>query len=433
MPTWTGTRGRTAALVVGIALAVVGCSTGVSGPGGSAGNTDDSARTPANSSRQATSPTGNADFATRTGVESAMQATMSKFHLKALIVRVTRGGEDVYTAALGESMTGVPATPDMHFRNGAFAFSYIGQIVAKLVDARKVSLDDKLSTWFPQYPRADRITVKNLLNMTSGYADYVYQPALGDSINRDPFKQWTDEELLAIAFAAPEQFEPGTNWGYSHTNYVILTQVLQRITGKPMSEVMNEYIIGPMRLSQTSGEGGTPAISDPVLHTFTAERSEYFQVPEGKQVYEEGTFWNPSWTTGSGAVQTSDIYDVTTSMEIIGSGSQVSPEMHAAQTSPQLIGFGSPAPGCSACRANTEAMSYGLGVILLGPWITQTKSFAGSAATSGYLPSQRLTVSVAMTYTPEAFADAEGFNNSSWATFAAVAGAVAPGQAPERG
>ena len=69
--------------------------------------------------------------------EEVVRAAMSRYHLKALIVRVTSGGNDVYTAALGESMTGVPATPAMHFRNGAMAFSYMATTLMELVDEKK--------------------------------------------------------------------------------------------------------------------------------------------------------------------------------------------------------------------------------------------------------------------------------------------------------
>ena len=98
----------------------------------------------------------------------------------------------------------------------------------------------------------------------------------------------------------------------------------------------------------------------------------------------------------TGDMQTSAIHDVTTFIEIIRSGSQVSSAMPTAQTSPHLIGIGSTDPTDPLCRVNTESMSYGFGVILLGPWITQTKSFAGSAVTSGSLSGKKLTVSVAM-------------------------------------
>ena len=81
---------------------------------------------------------------------------MASEHLKAVIVRVTVDGQEVVTEAVGESMTGVPATTNMHFRNGAVAISYVSTLLLKLVDEQKVSLDDKLSKFLPEIPHADR-------------------------------------------------------------------------------------------------------------------------------------------------------------------------------------------------------------------------------------------------------------------------------------
>ena len=269
--------------------------------------------------------------ATAATLERVARQAMDTYHLKALIIRVTQDGREVYTDALGESMTGVPATTDMHFRNGAFAFTYIGQTFARLADEKKLSLDDPLSTWLPELPRSRQITVRQLLNMTSGYADYVYLPRVGRAVQRNPFRQWNSDQLIRLGVTAPMDFAPGTNWGYSHTNYVILGRVLEKITGKSTAEVLQDYVLGPMGLTGTSSNGNTPAVPEPVLHTLTSERRGYLEVPRRLPFYEEATFWNPSWTTAPGAVMTSTIRDVTTSMEIVGSGSQVSPDMHQQQ------------------------------------------------------------------------------------------------------
>lgn len=386
-----------------------------------------SSQSPASTDSQAAS----VDPALIAQIEKVAEESMSKHDLRALIVQVTRDGQDIYTGATGTSMTGVPATADMHFRSGSFGFTYIGEIFAKLVDQGKVSLDDPLSTWLPDLPKADKITVKNLLNMTSGYADYVYQTSLQKSYYADPFQQWTNEQLIDIGISAPMLFEPGTNWAYSHTNYVILGEVLEKITGQPMAEVMREYVIDPMGLTGTSTNDDTPAIPEPVLHSFSSERREFLKIPAAVGFYEEATFWNPSWTTAEGAVLTSTISDLSRSMAIVGSGEQVSPEVHQEQVGPNLVGFGKadPTGRCEVCRENTEAGSYGLGVVLLGPWITQTMNFGGMGATSGYLPSDKLTISVGTTYNAEAF-DSEGaYSNASSAIFAAFTAALAPDQA----
>ncbi|EUA07152.1 beta-lactamase family protein [Mycobacterium xenopi 4042] len=149
--------------------------------------------------------------------------TMTQAHLKAAIVRVTVDGKEIVTQALGESMTGVPAMPSMFFRNGAVAISYIATLLLKLVDEKKLSLDDKLSKWLPDIPNADRVTLGQLAHMTSGYRDYALGNADFDAaLAADPFRQWTPEEVLGYAVTKPLLYEPGTNWNYARTNYVLL-------------------------------------------------------------------------------------------------------------------------------------------------------------------------------------------------------------------
>jgi CubicO group peptidase (beta-lactamase class C family) len=353
------------------------------------------------------------------------------YHLGAVIVRVTKNGKNVYTAALGESMTGVPATTDMHFRNGAFAFTYIGEIVAQLVDDEKMALDDPLAKWMPELPGSDEVTIRNLLNMTSGYADYVYTPELVNGTEADPFRQWTGDELIAAGVSQPIEFEPGTNFGYSHTNYVILGKVLEKALGRSMPEIMDTYIIKPMKLTNTSSNAGTPSVPEPVLHSYSSMRREALQIPATVAFSEDTTFWNPSWTTAQGAVQTTDIYDLTTSMEVVGSGALVSKAMYKAQTDNLLGNFGSTDPSgrCAACQPVTTERSYGLGVLLVGSWIVQSKGYAGSDATAGYLPSSKYAVSVLSNFTSDGYDATGASDNGSRKLFTALAAAVAPDEA----
>jgi CubicO group peptidase (beta-lactamase class C family) len=242
-------------------------------------------------------------------IKSITGDAMKEYNLKALIVQVTAEGRRLYTEASGESMSGVPATPGMHFRNGAMAFTYISTMLLELVDQKKLTLDDKLSKFLPDLPHADRITLKNLANMTSGYADYVYAPEVLQGIYLDPFRQWAPQELIKIGVSKPMMFEPGSNWGYCHTNYVILGQVIEQVTHMPLAQAMRQYVLDPMELKQTQSFS-TPQIPEPVLHTFSSERRAELHVPAEIPFYEESTFWNPSWTTAEGAIQTTDIRHV---------------------------------------------------------------------------------------------------------------------------
>ena len=370
-----------------------------------------------------------ADMPSASAIENIVRSSMAVNHLKAVIVQVRTNGTEVYTDALGDSMTGVPATQDMHFRNGAMAFTYMATLLLELVDQKKVTLDSKLSAYFPGLPSANRITLRNLAQMTSGYADYVYQPETSLGVYRDPFRQWTPEELTQIGVSKPMEFVPGTNWGYSHTNYVILGRVLEKIAGMPLVDAIRQYVLAPMGLKQT-GALTTPEIPQPVLHAFSSERREVLGIKPGAPFYEEATFWNPSWTTAEGAVETTDIADLAVSIEAVATGKLLSPASSTAQIVPSLIGFGHTQAGCSACGENTAAFNYGLGVILSGPWISQSLGFAGASGVAGYLPAQKLTIAVEATNGPGAYDDKGNVGLGAVALFRAVAQALAPNTVP---
>ena len=335
-----------------------------------------------------------------------VRGAIAKYDLRAVIVRVTIDGQVVITQAFGESIAGVPASTDMHFRNGNIAFAYVTTLLLQLAEEKQVSLDDKLSKWIADLPNADRITLRMLANMTSGYADYVRDEQMVKDIYADPFRQWTPQELISIGVNKPLLFEPGTNFGYSHTGYVILGEVIERVTGKPLAEVMRDRIFIPLGLRGTAAPA-TAEITPPVLHAFTSERRAALGIAPSTRFYEESTYWSPSWTTAPGAIQTTDIYDVITSAVAVGTGSLLSPESHQAQVAPQPAGFGSPTPACPLCRKIDQAQNYGLGVFLQGSWIVQAPLLAGYSAVAGYLPSKKIAIAVAVTFGEKSF-DGEG-------------------------
>lgn len=376
---------------------------------------------------------GTADVAAevdRAKVAAIARRAMDQYHLRALILRVTVDGQPLYSEALGESTAGVPAAVDMQVRNGFVAYSYLTTVLLELVDRGQISLDDTLAQYFPNLPRANAVTIRMLANCTSGYADYVYQPEVMDRVDLDPSRQWTTDELIRIGTTAPAMFAPGTNFGYSHTNYAILGEVLEKAGHMPLGQLMQQYIFEPMGLRHTTGSD-TPLIPEPVLHTYSSERRASLGISPGTPFYEDSTYWNPSWTAPAGALQTTDIADLTTSIAAIGSGKLLSPESHDLQVGPHLIGFGhKPTDGsCDVCRENTSSFSFGLGVILVGPWITGNKFFAGSGAAVGYLPARKLAIAVITTYLPQAF-DAESgrVTDAGPGIMASVTAALAPDQ-----
>src|SRR6202790_2891140 len=199
------------------------------------------------------SPSSSADTTKADAVMRIVRDAMAQAHLKAVIVRVTIDGNEIVTQAVGDSMTGVPATTSMHFRNGAVAFSYVSTLLLRLVDEKKVSLDDKLSKWLPNVPNSDRVTLGQLAHMTSGYVDYVIgNTDFNNAIYADPFRQWEPEQLLGYATNRPLLYEPGTNWNYAHTDYVLLGLALEKATGEDMPKLLEDKVLGPLGLTNTA-------------------------------------------------------------------------------------------------------------------------------------------------------------------------------------
>jgi CubicO group peptidase (beta-lactamase class C family) len=352
-------------------------------------------------------------------------------HLRAVLVKVTKGDDTIVEQAVGESMTGVPATTDMHFRNGAVAISYMSTLLLILVDEGKAGLDDKVSTWLPDLPHADEVTLGQLAQMTSGYVDFEQTPELTAANYADPYKQWTPDELLAFAVGQPLYYTPGTNWNYAHTDYVILGQVLEKITGRPLDQALQEKVLDPLGLDDTFGNDGTPAIPEPVLHAFSAERRQTLKVPSDIPFYEESTFWNPSWTLAQGAIQTTNLDDLIATARGIGSGKLLTPESYATFTATDLRGKTTAVPGCPACFEQSIGYTYGLGVVITGDWLEQDPLFSGESAVEAYLPSQDVAIAVAVTYQPAAFDPTTGaYSNQADQLWREIAVKVVPDNPP---
>ncbi|WP_051943953.1 serine hydrolase domain-containing protein [Streptacidiphilus rugosus] len=343
------------------------------------------------------SPGGDRDCAASRGpvhgearaVVDAVTKAQHDLKLRAVVVRVTQDGHDVWTGALGPSMTGVPARTDMRFRAGSVAITYMGTILLQLADEKRISLDDKISRWLPEVPHANEITLRMLGDTTSGYQDYVKNPAFAARIPVDPFKQWTSKELLGYTNPKTLLYKPGTNFSYAHGNFLLLGQALERITHTRLDRLLEQRIYRPLGLRSTSNSF-TPDIPSPVLHAFTS----------GRGPYEESTYWNPSWTTAPGAVITQDVCDLARSAAGIGAGRTLTQQGYRTLLDPGTIGLGKKTKQCPFCFPQTKAAHFGMSVIVVNNWLFQNPSFTGYAAIMAYLPSKHLSIAVAATDSP---------------------------------
>ena len=355
---------------------------------------------------------------------------MSTYKLRAVIVRVTQGNRVLATQAFGTSMDGVPATTAMHFRNGAVAFAYIGTLLMEYVDEHKVTLNETIDHWLPSLPESNQVTLKMLANQTSGYPDFETDPGWTAAFNADPFHIWTYQERLRYAFDRPVVFAPGTNWSYSHTNFMILGKILSMIGKAPLATLLKQKVLIPMGLTQTSASR-TSSIPSPVLHSFSSERREALGVPSSSTFYEESTFWNAQWGTPEGASETTNIYDMAKTAVAVGTGRLLSTTSYHAMTDPNLLGFGQKQANCTpSCFTQVPAYNYGLGVVRSGSWILQDPLLGGYSAAEAYLPSQKIAIAVVATFAPGAF-DCEGnYANTGDLLWRLIAKDLTPQNAP---
>lgn len=364
------------------------------------------------------------------GIAEVVDRSMTTDHLRAAIVEVTVDGREVLRRATGESMPGVAASPDMHFRNGAVAISYVATALLRLVDERRVALEDRVSRWLPELPYGDQVTLGQLAQMTSGYVDYVSTPELTAAQYADPLRRFTPEELIAFGTRHPLLYPPGTNWNYSHTNYVILGLALERITGRPMAALLQDSVLGPLGLAATT-DPGTPAIPEPALHAYTSERRQFLGIPPGTPFLEESTYWDPSWTITHGAIQTTTIDDLAATAAAVGSGTLLSPASHQAMLSRDLIGRTTALPGCTTCFPQSSNYTYGLGIVSTGNWVMQNPMFAGEAGAFAYLPSRKVAIAVAVTFDQAAFDPTTGeYRNAADRLWRRIAASLVPDDAP---
>ncbi len=297
--------------------------------------------------------------------------------LGSVIIGVWRDGDPVLVGALGESLTGVPATVDMHHRTGNVGHGLITTLLLQQVQAGVLSLDDPVTTFFPDLPLAD-VTVDMLAHSTSGIAHYTVIPAFQETLYADPFAHLTPEQLIEFGVNEGPQYEPGTSWNFSDTNIVLLGRVLEEATGKTIAELAREGIFDPLGMDGTTSYE-TADLVPPVLHSYTGERD----------VWEEATFWDPSWTSFAGGWG-SNQDDLRAWIEALGTGALVSDEDHERQLAPSSVGLGT----------NTDARYYAMGISIVNDWLLTAPGLQGLHASVGYLRDAKLTVVIYFTTTP---------------------------------
>lgn len=171
------------------------------------------------------------------------------------MVIVTRRGRVIYAAARGlADIAGYrPIRADTVFRLGSLTKQFTAAIVLQLVQEGRISLDDPVSRFFPDYPQPGAAaTVRQLLNHTSGIQSYTGIPGWMTEANTS--RAYTTAEMIAVFRDRPSPTPPGQVWAYNNSGYVMLGAIIEQVTGKPWHRAVAERITGPLGL-RTIGYG----------------------------------------------------------------------------------------------------------------------------------------------------------------------------------
>jgi D-alanyl-D-alanine carboxypeptidase len=156
------------------------------------------------------------------------------------------------TAGLADRATRRPLTGREQFEIGSNTKTFMATLALQLVDRRRLDLDAPVSKYLPGVvPNGKNITVRMLLNHTSGLFSYTSDPDFLPGLAKDPQHVVTERELLDVAFRHEPNFAPGQGWSYSNTNYTLIGMILQRRTGKTLPELVRERIARPLGLTRT--------------------------------------------------------------------------------------------------------------------------------------------------------------------------------------
>jgi CubicO group peptidase (beta-lactamase class C family) len=207
-------------------------------------------------------------------IHEALQAAMDESLKNSGAIGVSAAiilpDSEMWKGASGISHEGVPVTTDMLFDIGSIEKNFQAAFALKLVEEGLISLYDPLEKWFPPYPNINgKITIRQVLNLTSGIDDLVEDPKSPfrvGYVNIQHEKIWTWEEIYDT-FVGKSNFEPGTRCAYSSTNYIVLKHVIEIATRRKQTAVFKEKLIKPYQLNHTLADFSKPIPENmPIVH-----------------------------------------------------------------------------------------------------------------------------------------------------------------------
>ncbi len=268
-------------------------------------------------------------------VDGIVQTHMQQNGIPGMVVALAKGGSLLYVHGYGVTnvATNAPTEPGTIYEIGSITKQFTAALIMKLKEQGKLTLDDPVSKFLPQYNFPLAVTIRMCLTHTSGLADYTTFPQLGDWIKNGV----SEPTVLTVVSEAPVLFQPGTKYSYSNSNFFLLGSIIEALTGQSYEANLEQVILQPLSLQNT-----------------------YYQVPPADQSATGYTsnglglvparIWDRSAAFSAGALS-SNVYDLITWDRALTSGKVVSAQSFQEMTTSN--GF-----------TDSGGTSYGLGLAL---------------------------------------------------------------------
>ena len=183
-------------------------------------------------------------------IDDLAAAALAKTGVPSASVAVVKDGQIAYLHSYGNARLDphTTATPNMRYSIGSVSKQFTAASILLLQEEGKLSLDDKVGKFLPALTRANDVTIREILSHTSGYQDYWPQ----DYVMPEMLQPTTARKILDVWARKPLDFEPGTKWQYSNTNYVIAGLIVEKASGQPLLQFLQQKIFTPLNMQSVA-------------------------------------------------------------------------------------------------------------------------------------------------------------------------------------
>ena len=183
-------------------------------------------------------------------IDKVATDTLARTGVPSASIAIVKDGQVVYAKAYGDARIDpkTPATPEMRYSIGSISKQFTAAAILLLQEQGKLSLDDKVAKFVPNLTRGNEVTIRQLLSHTSGYQDYWPQ----DYVMPPMMQPTTAQKIMDMWARKPLDFDPGTKWQYSNTNYVIAGVIVEKVARMPLLQFLQEKVFTPLGMKSVS-------------------------------------------------------------------------------------------------------------------------------------------------------------------------------------